>query len=65
MAKDRPRSFGIQGMRERAILMGGTLEVVSRPGEGTTVTARVLLGENRTNPDSPAPFAEVSGRLKT
>jgi PAS domain S-box-containing protein len=63
--KHRPRSFGIQGMRERAILMGGTLEVVSRPGEGTTVTARVLLGENRTNPDSPAPFAEVSGRLKT
>jgi two-component system NarL family sensor kinase len=32
---------GIQGMRERARLLGGRLRVVSVPGRGTTVTARI------------------------
>jgi signal transduction histidine kinase len=30
-------------MRERAALVGGTLEIESAPGEGTTVFARVPL----------------------
>ena len=30
-------SFGIAGMRERAVLMGASLGLDSRPGEGTTV----------------------------
>lgn len=30
-------SFGIAGMRERAVLMGASLVLDSRPGEGTTV----------------------------
>jgi two-component system sensor histidine kinase UhpB len=30
-------SFGIAGMRERAVLMGASLDLDSRPGEGTTV----------------------------
>jgi signal transduction histidine kinase/ligand-binding sensor domain-containing protein len=29
--------FGMTGMRERAAVIGGTLEVTSEPGEGTTV----------------------------
>ncbi len=29
--------FGVRGMRERAELIGGTLQVTSRPGQGTTV----------------------------
>lgn len=33
--------IGLAGMSERVDLLGGTLEVISRPGEGTTVTARV------------------------
>jgi two-component system, NarL family, sensor kinase len=33
--------YGILGMRERARLLGGRLRVTSRPGRGTTVTARV------------------------
>jgi signal transduction histidine kinase len=33
--------FGLIGMRERAELVGGTLEVRSAPGKGTTVTATV------------------------
>ncbi|MFD1662388.1 GAF domain-containing protein [Streptomyces caeni] len=36
--------YGMTSMEERAELIGGRLEVRSRPGEGTTVTARVPLG---------------------
>lgn len=36
-----PGHFGIRGMRERAEVMGGTLVVDSRPGEGTTLVVRV------------------------
>ena len=33
--------YGLVGMRERALLAGGELHIASKPGEGTTVTARV------------------------
>ncbi|AWM37092.1 Signal transduction histidine-protein kinase/phosphatase DegS [Gemmata obscuriglobus] len=33
--------LGIRGMRERAALLGGTVEIESRPGHGTTVFVRV------------------------
>jgi signal transduction histidine kinase len=36
-------SVGLMGMRERAELAGGTLEVLSQPGRGTTVTAELPL----------------------
>ncbi len=36
--------FGLAGMRERIYLAGGEMVVDSRPGEGTTVTARVPVG---------------------
>jgi signal transduction histidine kinase len=32
-----PRSFGIVGMRERAVSHGGALAIISSPGAGTTV----------------------------
>jgi signal transduction histidine kinase len=32
--------FGLVGMRERAELVGGTLDLVTSPGRGTTVTVR-------------------------
>jgi two-component system CheB/CheR fusion protein len=35
------RSLGLVGMRERAALIGGSLEVESAPGRGTTIYARV------------------------
>lgn len=36
-------STGISGMRERALLVGGTLTVDSAPGAGTTVTLEIPL----------------------
>lgn len=33
--------FGVSSMRERAAVLGGQLEIESRPGDGTRVTARV------------------------
>jgi two-component system sensor histidine kinase UhpB len=38
--------IGIEGMRERALLAGGTLAIESRPGSGTTVRLTVP-GEGR------------------
>ena len=36
-AKSPPGHYGLTGMRERAAAIGGTLEVTSAPGAGTTV----------------------------
>jgi two-component system sensor histidine kinase UhpB len=33
----RPGGLGLNGMRERALLVGGTLNIWSKPGQGTTV----------------------------
>lgn len=41
----RPEGVGTRGMRERAALVGGTLEVAPRDGGGTRVTLRVPLPE--------------------
>jgi len=38
---DRREGFGMLGMRERVALAGGSLEVASQPGAGTTVRARL------------------------
>jgi two-component system sensor histidine kinase UhpB len=35
--RGRPGGLGLNGMRERALLVGGNLAIFSRPGEGTTV----------------------------
>lgn len=41
----RAGSFGITSMRERATACGGTLELDSRPGEGTKVVLQVPCGD--------------------
>lgn len=38
--------LGLQGMRERVTSLGGTLEIESRPGVGTRLTARFKLPGN-------------------
>ncbi|WP_119737692.1 ATP-binding protein [Pseudomonas sp. Larv2_ips] len=39
----RPVSFGVVGMRERVLMMGGQLSLHSEPGEGTTLSVTVPL----------------------
>jgi signal transduction histidine kinase len=39
---------GLIGMRERTLLIGGTLEIESTPGQGTSVLVRVPLTPDRT-----------------
>jgi signal transduction histidine kinase len=41
------RAFGLLGMRERALLLGGSIEVSSIPRRGTTVSLRVPLANRR------------------
>jgi signal transduction histidine kinase len=36
--------LGLMGMRERMSLIGGTLDVDTEPGHGTTIQARILTG---------------------
>jgi signal transduction histidine kinase len=43
-------STGILGMRERVSLLGGDLDVASRPQQGTTVVVRVPLENRRRTP---------------
>jgi signal transduction histidine kinase len=38
-----PKSLGLAGMRERALLLGGDLTIVGRPGAGTTLRVRMPL----------------------
>ncbi|MDQ3687993.1 MAG: histidine kinase [Acidobacteriota bacterium] len=40
-----PRSLGILGMRERAVAVGGTVDITGADGEGTRVTVRVPLAK--------------------
>ena len=42
------KSFGLMGMRERALAMQGKVELTSAKGQGTTVT--VFMPPNQTNP---------------
>ncbi|WP_338724212.1 transporter substrate-binding domain-containing protein [Pseudomonas tolaasii] len=39
----RPVSFGVVGMRERVLMMGGQMSLHSEPGEGTTLSVTVPL----------------------
>lgn len=42
---DVERRLGLHGMRERALLLGGSLTVESAPGRGTSVFADIPLGD--------------------
>lgn len=41
------RSFGLIGIRERVLMLGGTLVIDSRPGAGTTLTVDIPLMEHK------------------
>ena len=40
---ERRDALGIVGMRERALMLGGTLDIHSAPGTGTQITLRIPL----------------------
>ncbi len=40
---DERGHYGVRGMRERALASGGNLQMISRPGAGTEVIARLPL----------------------
>jgi signal transduction histidine kinase len=39
----KPSGFGLRGMRERIRILGGTLTIDSRPGEGTRLRAEAPI----------------------
>jgi PAS domain S-box-containing protein len=43
----KPQSLGLVGLRERAQLLRGVIEVHSAPGQGTRVEARIPLADGR------------------
>lgn len=47
----KPNSYGLMGLRERAYLLGGKVEVESAPGKGTRIHVRIPLPQAGT----PAP----------
>lgn len=54
IADDRKQaSLGILGMRERAWLLGGSVEITSRPRSGTTVSVRIPLQISETEAEKP------------
>ena len=44
LAQDGLSHLGLSGMRERALALGGKVEVLSRPGEGTQVVLHLPVG---------------------
>jgi signal transduction histidine kinase len=49
-SRTAPAGLGIAGMRERAAMIGGILEIESRPGHGTTVFLRVPVARHEKQP---------------
>jgi signal transduction histidine kinase len=43
----KPSSFGLLGMRERAVLLGGDVTIKSAAREGTSVIMRIPLANRR------------------
>ncbi len=54
----KPGHFGLTGMRERVLRLGGTLQIAPRAGGGTVVRVEVpLRNGNPKTPNEPAPSA--------
>ncbi|MCC6265578.1 MAG: GAF domain-containing sensor histidine kinase [Bryobacterales bacterium] len=56
-------SFGLRGISERVLLMGGTVEIASEPGSGASVMARMPLTEDPAMPGLAA-LATVTRHAK-
>jgi signal transduction histidine kinase len=51
--RDRSTGFGLLGMRERHVLVRGTLGIESAPGTGTTLRASIPIRRRSTTKDAP------------
>ena len=51
---EKPKSFGLKGLQERARMAGGWLDISSQPGRGTAITLTVPMAES----PEPAPNGE-------
>ena len=51
-----PHSLGLLGMRERAQLFGGRIDIMGRPAEGTTITLRLPGTEPSREDVAAAPY---------
>ena len=61
----RTEGFGVLGMRERAALLHGTLEILSAPGQGTKVSCTLPV-QRRLDPGMPgAAGVPANGRTQT
>ena len=40
-ARKKPKSFGLRGINERVLSLGGELDISSHPGAGTMLVARI------------------------
>jgi len=50
-----PLGIGIAGMQERAMQLGGTLEIQSEPGRGTVISVELpVTGSSETADKSPS-----------
>ena len=49
-ARDKPKSFGLKGLQERARTVGGWLDISSREGQGTSITLSVPLNGETKDP---------------
>lgn len=47
MDQARPTSFGLVGMRERVLMMGGSMTLESEPGEGTSLSVAIALEQEK------------------
>jgi signal transduction histidine kinase len=54
--------FGLVGMRERVALLAGQLEIESKPGTGTRVTAELPVHRHPADPPREAPAASAYAR---
>ena len=55
------KGLGLSGMRERALLVGGRLEIDSRPGKGTTVRLEVPLDTEPGDAETGEPALQGAG----
>jgi PAS domain S-box-containing protein len=53
------KHLGLLGMRERLEMVGGSFDVESAPGKGTTIIAQIRSGNGRTRNESPMKSTET------